>query len=201
MPRSFTDAEREQIVQRLLEAGRACWDQYGIKRTSVEDLAGAAGISKGAFYLFFASKELFFFEVLEQTHQEIKQLLLENVQTSQGSAKQRFVEAIMTLYNEMKQNKWLVRLMGNKEEYEYLARRLPRERIEQHIVGDDQDTKYFLELLGITGGVQVETVSAALRSLFFILLHREDVGEEQVDGAFRLLLEGLAIRITEEALT
>lgn len=196
MPKHFSDAERQMIYKRLIEVGKEYWERYGIKRTNVEDLTKAAGISKGTFYLFFRSKELFFMDVLEQSHDEIKRHLMNVLASEQGNSRDRFVSAVMKLFEEMKRNPWLVSLMSGNGEYEYLMRKLPQERLVQHIVGDDDDTKQLLALFGVTG-INEKTVSAALRGLFFMLLHRHEVGEEQIDEAFRLLLEGLSIRIFE----
>lgn len=43
---------------RILNAAEKLFIRYGIARTSVEDIANEAGISKGAIYLHFASKEM-----------------------------------------------------------------------------------------------------------------------------------------------
>ena len=64
MARSFTEREKENIKRSLQEACKQSWTQYGYKKTSVDDLCKQAGISKGAFYLFFESKEALFCEVL-----------------------------------------------------------------------------------------------------------------------------------------
>ena len=64
MARSFTEREKENIKKSLLEACKKSWTQYGYKRPGVDDLCRQAGISKGAFYLFFESKEALFCEVL-----------------------------------------------------------------------------------------------------------------------------------------
>lgn len=198
MPKHFTDTERAAIYEQLLKAGKQHWERYGIRRTSVDDLARAAGISKGTFYLFFKSKELFFMEVLEHSHAQIKGRLLDVLQHMQGTPKERFVVAVMTLYEEIKQNQWLMRLMSSDGEYAYLLRKLPKEAVEKHIVGDDKDTEQLLKMFGLAEKIDTETVSAALRGMFFMLLHRQEVGENQADGAFRLLLEGLAMRIFGE---
>ncbi len=198
MPKPFSENEREHIYERLLEAGRECWERYGIRRTSVEDLARRAGIAKGTFYLFFPGKELLFMAVLEDSHKKIKERLMEVLVAGEGSPRERFVSSVTKLYHEIKQNKWLVSLMSSDDEYRYLLRKLPGEKIEQHIVGDDEDTERFLQLFGVADTVDVKAVSAALRGLFFLLLHREEVGEDRLDSAFRLLLEGLALRIFKE---
>ncbi|EEG76252.1 TetR/AcrR family transcriptional regulator [Dethiobacter alkaliphilus] len=198
MPKAFSDAEREQIYKRLIEAGKECWEKYGIKRTNVDDLASLAGISKGTFYLFFKSKELFFMEVMQQGHDEIKSRLMEVIMTQQGQPRERFVGAIMAMYEEIRQNKWLLSLMNDKSEFEYLLRKLPTEQIEQHIMGDDDDTKQLLALFGVDSKVRPEVVSAALRGMFLMLLQQKEVGAELMDDAFQLLLEGMALRIFEE---
>ena len=42
MPRPFSDAEREQINESLIKAARDCWERYGIRRTSVDELVRRA---------------------------------------------------------------------------------------------------------------------------------------------------------------
>ena len=60
MARSFTEREKENIKRSLQEACKQSRTQYGYKKTSVDDLCKLVGISKGAFYLFFESKEALF---------------------------------------------------------------------------------------------------------------------------------------------
>jgi len=64
MPRAFKEEEKEKIRAKLLEAGRACFLRYGLKKTTIEDVVGPAGIAKSSFYLFFESKEALFVEAM-----------------------------------------------------------------------------------------------------------------------------------------
>src|SRR5262245_47292798 len=89
MPRAFTDAERQQITRRLLEAGHKQFTAYGLKKTSVEELAAAAGISKGAFYLFYASKEALLLDLMEQAEARHRQEILAVVDAPGLSARDR----------------------------------------------------------------------------------------------------------------
>ncbi len=66
MPKGFTEYEKELIRKRLLEQGQRLFSAYGLKKTNIEEIAKAAGISKGAFYNFYESKEALFMEVIEQ---------------------------------------------------------------------------------------------------------------------------------------
>ncbi|MBC7317986.1 TetR/AcrR family transcriptional regulator [Candidatus Bipolaricaulota bacterium] len=64
MPRPFTEEERELLRQRLIAAGRELFARFGLRKTTVDELAQKAGLAKGTFYLFFPSKEALYAEVL-----------------------------------------------------------------------------------------------------------------------------------------
>jgi len=64
MPRAFTAVEKETIREKLMETGRTCFLRYGLKKTTIEDLTGPAGIAKASFYLFFDSKEALYVQIM-----------------------------------------------------------------------------------------------------------------------------------------
>ena len=57
-------------------AGLQAFSAYGLKKTNVEEIAEAAGISKGAFYIFYESKEALFMDVIEQAEIRFRQEVL-----------------------------------------------------------------------------------------------------------------------------
>ena len=67
----FTSRERENITKALLEAAGRHAAMGGMRKTSVDELCAEAGISKGAFYSFFPSKEHLFLTVMERWQEEI----------------------------------------------------------------------------------------------------------------------------------
>ena len=77
MAKAFSDSERETIRDRLCAAAEIFLGERGIRKTSVEELASAARISKGAFYLFYHTKEELFFDVIMRRHEEIEGALVE----------------------------------------------------------------------------------------------------------------------------
>src|SRR5262245_2682512 len=79
MPKGFTDREKAMIRASLLERGRELFAAHGLRKTNVEELTRAVGISKGAFYLFFESKEHLFFELLQQYEASFQATLLERI--------------------------------------------------------------------------------------------------------------------------
>ncbi|EJL92149.1 transcriptional regulator [Herbaspirillum sp. CF444] len=65
------EQSREQTRQRLLEASHAMFIQKGFTLASVEDIAAAAGYTRGAFYSNFSDKIELFFELLRRESAEI----------------------------------------------------------------------------------------------------------------------------------
>lgn len=64
MARSFTEQEKHNIQSKLIAECEKSWAKFGYKKTSIDELCVKAGISKGAFYAFFESKEALFCDTL-----------------------------------------------------------------------------------------------------------------------------------------
>ncbi|MFL9863039.1 TetR/AcrR family transcriptional regulator [Paraburkholderia fungorum] len=66
------EQSKDQTRQRLLDAGQAIFMKKGFVAASVEDLAGAAGYTRGAFYSNFRSKNELFLELLRRDHETMQ---------------------------------------------------------------------------------------------------------------------------------
>jgi AcrR family transcriptional regulator len=64
------DDSREQTTQRLLEAAQKLIAKKGLEAASVENIAAAAGYTRGAFYSNFKSKDDLFIELLRRDHEK-----------------------------------------------------------------------------------------------------------------------------------
>ena len=67
--RMTREDSRELTQQRLLDAAQKVFAKKGLDGASVEDIAAAAGYTRGAFYSNFASKNDLFIEMLRRDHQ------------------------------------------------------------------------------------------------------------------------------------
>src|SRR5215470_6582979 len=56
--------------ERILQAAFVRFSGYGFRRTSMEDIAGEAGVSRAALYLQFRNKEEIFRSLAEALHDE-----------------------------------------------------------------------------------------------------------------------------------
>ena len=64
------DDSREQTTQRLLDAAQKLIAKKGLEAASVENIAAAAGYTRGAFYSNFSSKDDLFIELLRRDHEK-----------------------------------------------------------------------------------------------------------------------------------
>jgi AcrR family transcriptional regulator len=190
MPKAFTEREKEYIQERLLEEGYQQFSAYGLRKTNVGELAEAAGISKGAFYIFYPSKESLFMDVMELVESRFRQELLATIDQPGPSPRARLFAVLKKAFSLMKTLPILQFLSGS--DYDLLVRRVPAEQVQEHLSSD----RTFIAALvdrcrqaGIPIQAPVEEISGLLYSLVLVVLHEEDFGPDTVSGSFDTLLE------------
>lgn len=98
MAKGFSEQEKQRIKERLLAECAIGWANHGYKKTSVEELCIKTGISKGAFYLFFDSKESIFCETLALVQDNLYKLANEILERRPD--KYGFAEVVKKIYRE-----------------------------------------------------------------------------------------------------
>jgi len=193
MPKAFTQLEKEWIGKRLLEQGYKQFSAYGLKKTNIEELAEAAGISKGAFYLFYESKEALFMDVVEQAEKRFRQEVLAAIDLPGPSPRARLFAVLRKAFTLWKTIPVLQFFTRN--DYDLIFRRIPEAKIQEHLSSD----RIFIEELvtrcrkaGIPIQVQAEQISGLLYALFLYSLHEDDFGPNNFSGTLDLLVELVA---------
>ena len=193
MPKAFTDYEKDLIGKRLREQGYKLFSAYGLKKTSVEELAQAAGISKGAFYLFYESKEALFLDVAELAEQHFRQEILAIIDLPGPSARARLFAILKKAFSLLKTIPLLQFLTGS--DFDLLFRRVPQEKLQEHLAND---RLFFDELIARckSAGIPIQATSEEIVSLLypFILttVHEDDQIMRNFSGGVDLLLELVA---------
>ena len=169
MARSFSEQEKEKIRERLLTACRQNWTQHGYKKTGIDELCRQAGISKGAFYLFFESKEALFCEVLcrvqEQIYREASQILAKR-QDRYGAA-----EALKYIYREYDENHFLYD--ADTGDYQTLKNRLSEEQAGRLEEWNRLNQRLFLEQPRLKLKVKEELAVSAIYSLVMTIRNKD----------------------------
>src|ERR671924_1362625 len=63
------------VKEKIVDSALATFSKYGYDRTRMEDVAGAAKVSKGRLYLYFKNKEELFYAISERNITELKEQL------------------------------------------------------------------------------------------------------------------------------
>ena len=190
MPKSFSDHERGIIRSRLLQEGNRLFSTYGLRKTSVEEIALSAKISKGAFYLFFPSKESLFMEVVEEAEKDFRLEILTIIDQPGGTPHARLHHALTKAFSLWQSIPILQQF--NQGELEYISRRVPPESIEQHTRSDMVFAEELVQRClsaGIRIKIDPEEVRDMLYIVFFSVLHKDDLGEGRLEQSINTLLE------------
>ena len=172
---AFTEEQNETIRRDLIREARCCGVTVGMRKTSVEQLTEAVGISKGSFYKFFDSKELLFFAVLEDIHTECfaaaQKSLQENAAIDPAS---RTAAAILAACRWLSETKAFVFIENDAE---FLLHRLPEEVKTAHYHDDETHIRQLLEKYDLVPKRGTSLAAATVRGLILTVSHKEQIGE------------------------
>ena len=198
MPKAFTSQEKEIIRNRLHEKGALLFQTHGLRKTSVDDLVKAVGISKGAFYLFFDSKEELFLEILEGIEENHRRNLLHIPISPDDDAVTSVAKLLKGLVFPL--SDYMLLATFDQSDYEYLLRKIAPQRLESHIHHDQQFIREFNEKIsreGIEIKCSTERISNLFQCLFFITLHRNDLGDVVYHETMDILTDLVARYLVE----
>ncbi|MDD2980865.1 MAG: TetR/AcrR family transcriptional regulator [Hespellia sp.] len=195
LPKCYSEQERAYIKNRLKEEAAKCMGQYGIRRTTVDELVKRVKIPKGTFYLFYQSKELLLFEVILEFHDQIEQELYQAIQRIGGEQcdAKKVTDVIFGFFQKAAASP-VLKMIGS-EEVELLARKLPAEVLQGHLEYDNDMVERVFSLLPVKREVDKDAFSAAFRGIYFATLHKEEMGEEHFDQALKLMIHGLVLQM------
>ena len=196
MATAFTSEEKEVIRKKLHKVAKECLQRYGVKKTTVDQMAAMVDISKGSFYNFYSSKEMLFFTVLEEYQIDVMNRLTEQLGTETKIDTNRLVQLLYDFYQDFRYS-FMYTIFKNHE-MELLVRKLPKEAIANHHLIDDRMVKKIVSRINIRENVSVEIVSALFRTIAMTILHIEEIGEKQFDTTLKLVIQGVVEQITKE---
>ncbi len=203
MPRHFTAHERERIRGALLKAGREQLSRVGLRRTSVGDVARAAGIAKGAFYGFFESKEALVIAVALEVEQELRAELLTEFASVKGEPRAHMVRLLRKLFALLAEHP-ILRILTDPAEGPAFMRSVDEAQVRAL---QEDDEAFYADLIrrwrkaGVPVRVTPRTLVAFTRALFSLSLQRDFIGEDALEDVVELVIQGVARQMTQEEKT
>ena len=194
MPKRYTALAGDYIWVWLTEVGGEGRPTSGARPTTVDEIVRRVNIPKGTFYLFYQSKELLLFEVIQEQQQSINRRLFQVISGLSGTkvSAEELTDAIYAFYK-MAEEMPILKLIGTGE-VELLARRLPREVVQAHLQDDTDTIGEMLAMLPVKKDVDINVVSAAFHAVYYATLHKAEIGEAY-DQALRTLIYGIVAQL------
>lgn len=170
----FSKNKKDEIAEKLKEGAIASAAEIGMKKTSVDSLVAYAGISKGAFYNFFKSKDELFLEVVEDWHTEIYGAALECLIQNNGmpyknKAAKAILQACVMMY------KYSV-MKFIKEDLPQLLENIDGTELMGRYHGDEVHIKEVIKFSGIKLLVTDEDAVNTIKNLAFTVLNADMKG-------------------------
>jgi AcrR family transcriptional regulator len=193
MPRAFSENEKKLIEQSLIEQGKKQFSVYGLTKTNVEEIAQAAGISKGAFYLFFKSKEELFMKVIEQVEKEFRIEAISLIDRPGATPRIRLTHLLVDLFS-LWRTVPILHYFTNTD-YQIVLRRMPAQNLKEHF---NEDMEFMNSLFnhlneaGIHIQVRPEIFMQIMYAMFLVALHGDDFGPGGLEPGKGILLEIIA---------
>ncbi|MGN1164393.1 MAG: TetR/AcrR family transcriptional regulator [Candidatus Ornithospirochaeta sp.] len=194
MPKALSQKEKEIIRERLRKTAGSLMLKNGIRHTTVDALAKGAMIPKGTFYLFYESKEELLFEVLEMEHKSLDEEILEKAGEIDPSSMgcDEAVSLVFSFFLAQEKHPLLAAI--TEEDVALLFQKLPEDRVKKHLEDDEKMTRDLMTILPIKECIRTETVTSALHSIYFSMLHMKEKGEEYKETLL-LLIRGVMMQI------
>ncbi len=200
MPRGFTEQEKLNIRARLIKGGRKAFGIYGIRKTSLEDLARQAGISKGAFYHFFDSKEDLYFSVIREYEKAQHGKIYELVSGDRGNEKELLKKVFLEIIRQVDSDPFVKRLLA-KDEFDYLWQKFTPEQLEEAMTADFDFAEQLIENWRKKGKLLIDVpklVTGVFRSIVFLFLHKDEIGKDSFPAVIELMLDSSLDRLIKE---
>ena len=196
MPRSFSPDERLLIGQRLRDAARRAFAARGLRHVTVDELAQAAGISKGAFYLFFDSKEDLLLALLHDFEADFQRTVLDEVLRPELGP----LESLRTLLRTavaVRGTDPLLRSLSDTD-LDVLMRRIPPAQAAQLLEADVASARRFVDFWREQGrpiGVDADVLTGLMRAIVLTAFRQHEIGAAVYEQVVHVLIDAVAQRL------
>lgn len=196
MAKAFDDNERKLIKDKLKEGALLFIQQQGVRKTSVDELVKYANISKGAFYLFYTSKELLFFDTIIDYHKKLEKEFLNAVNRHTDNIT---VDTLTDIISDLLINNkpYFVSVFVNSD-VGYLSRKLPQEVLSKHVDDDVMLANKLLKFIPESKSIDAKVFAGALRAAFLTILNEKTIGTDIYNEVFKFMVRGIVQQLFKD---
>jgi AcrR family transcriptional regulator len=192
---SFSEKEKAGIIAALRQAAGRHAAVKGLRKTTVEELAAEAGISKGMFYKLYPSKEHLFLDMLEQWHIEISERAERVMRDNSALPAPRRAALLLKTALKVMRDKPLIGFC--QDDLPFLIRKLPDDFLKEHYQSNEDFIRGLMNRAHVRLSVPENVAYAVVRILIFSLITASKVGSAYGQGVEELI-DGVCDRIVKD---
>lgn len=195
MSKAFSEKEKEIIKEKIFTTAKIMFSKFGYKKTSIREITKKIGISQGAFYSFYFSKEELFFNILQSEAIGMRDKIFSDISVVNNSPKNVIKDLFYKIIEEIENNKMFEFIILNNEFHE-IFENFSEEHIKAHRMASVikmnewiKNTDFFKENLDL------ENMINCFRALIILYFNRKLLGDDVFKNTIDFLLEGFIEKI------
>lgn len=191
---AFTKEQRDEIQEKLIEAGFELSTSIGFKKMSIARITGAAGVAVGSFYLFYDSKESFAKALITETEVRLMSGLLTQLEKSGTITLKDFLDKFRDGFRP--ENNFLLRI--RLEDWVWLKTHIADGTYFERVGNTERFERVLPYISGIRKDIDPGIVINFIKSIYAIYQNRETFFEESIQGNVDLIFDTIYRYMREE---
>ncbi|MGX6979457.1 TetR/AcrR family transcriptional regulator [Vagococcus elongatus] len=190
---AFSEKDKEKLRTKMCEVCEESWRKNGYMRTSITYLTSQTGISTGAFYLLYETKE----DVFVDTLIRIRTRLEEQIQNILNKNPNKFglIEAMKWIYREYDKSQFLYDF--SNPDFHSFYQKLSEEKLQELKESSIEYTNLIISQLNLKAKGDVDVAYTALNTLLYTVSMPTEVQSDKF-AAFDTLIKIAVDSLFEE---
>lgn len=184
---AFTQEQKDEIQEKLIEAGFELSTSIGFKKMTVATVAKSAGVAVGSFYIFFDSKENFVLALIKEAEKEAE-LRLATVFEKDGTIP---LKKFLSVFRENFRPETNFLLKISLDDWVWLKSHLT-DTTYFNTSSDRQKIEYLLpRIKGVREDIDPGVVVNFIKSIYALYQNRETLFEESLETNVDLIFDSI----------
>ena len=197
MARAFTDRERSELRQAMLELASGLLREKRLKQIAVEDITRVLGIAKGSFYSFFPSKEALFWAAIKGEERALVERIAQVAEQARP-----LEDKLSYIFGEMFLDRGNIIFYLTEEDLAAIVAKLPDAVVEADREAGQAVIRRLLRLCGLSSQPHhVDRLMAMLHTLQYVAASPYIQLDETRESTLRILVEAFSkqlVRLAED---
>ena len=184
---AFTQEQKDEIQEKLIEAGFELSTSIGFKKMTVATVAKSAGVAVGSFYIFFDSKENFVLALIKEAEKEAE-LRMATVFEKDGTIT---LKKFLSVFRENFRPETNFLLKISLDDWVWLKSHLT-DTTYFNTSSDRQKIEYLLpRIKGVREDIDPGVVVNFIKSIYALYQNRETLFEESLEMNVDLIFDSI----------